>query len=532
MKRKIIALCLAWIAVVGVCFGSLPAAAFSGKEAEDALARCLLRYGAADAQTAANTLAASPGNGEEWLALALCRSEADCDLAAYGKALEQALPGLSSPTDTLRAALALSAIGENQAAAAAAEEAMGQRGIMSWIYGLLVLDSRGYESSRREEAVTALLQMQKADGGWCLSGEHGDTDVTAMTLQALAPYTHNAQVAAAVESGLARLSALQGEDGGFASYGVANAESCAQVLLALNALGIPYTDERFVQTGGDPLSALLSYRTAEGGFSHTAGGAEDPMATTQAMLALLAVQLSAPFYRFADGGSAGVLPPDFAVEIPQPEGETVENPTPTPAVAEDLLPMRQARPVKFWILLGAAGLWVLCLAVALLRRRGKRTIVSTVVLGAAALVLLWAVPIETPAEYAARQNQGEMPVTVSIHCENAGDLLGQNGLPQNGVLLPETTVYLPQGATVFDALQAAAAKAGLTVDHSGLSGQVYVRGIAGLYEFDAGELSGWMFLLNGEAVQEGCGSVEVTANDNVYWVYTADLGKDIAPPGA
>ena len=105
---------------------------------------------------------------------------------------------------------------------------------------------------------------------------------------------------------LAALSAAQCEDGGFASWGAENAESTAQVVMALCALGIdPAADERFCKEGGSAVSALLGFRLEEGSFAHV-GGTSDAMASEQGLQALEALRR---FYagedRFFDMTDAG-----------------------------------------------------------------------------------------------------------------------------------------------------------------------------------------------------------------------------------
>ena len=123
-----------------------------------------------------------------------------------------------------------------------------------------------------------------------------DPDMTAMAIQALAPYYKtNETVKAAVDKALEALSALQRNDGGFGSWGTVNSESCAQVIVALTALGIdPTADSRFVKNDLTVLDALASFYVTSGGFRHTAGGDLDGMATEQGYYALAA------YYRFAN----------------------------------------------------------------------------------------------------------------------------------------------------------------------------------------------------------------------------------------
>ena len=148
----------------------------------------------------------------------------------------------------------------------------------------------------REKLIQVILDAQLPGGGWTLSGENADTDMTAMAIQALAPYYKtNETVKAAVDKALEALSALQRNDGGFGSWGTVNSESCAQVIVALTALGIdPATDSRFVKNGSTVLGALAGFYVDGGGFKHTADGERNGMATEQGYYALAA------YYRFAN----------------------------------------------------------------------------------------------------------------------------------------------------------------------------------------------------------------------------------------
>ena len=167
------------------------------------------------------------------------------------------------------------------------------QGINGPIFTLIALDSHNYPTMgdvTREKLIQVILDAQLTDGGWNLSGENADPDMTAMAIQALAPYYKtNETVKAAVDKALEALSALQRNDGGFGSWGTVNSESCAQVIVALTALGIdPIADSRFVKNGLTVLDALASFYVTGGGFRHTAGGDRDGMATEQGYYALAA----------------------------------------------------------------------------------------------------------------------------------------------------------------------------------------------------------------------------------------------------
>lgn len=299
--------------------------------------------------------------GSEWLVIALARSGRDVPDSYYDsvvKAVQSAKGQLSDKksTEYARTILALTAIGKDPAdvggydllAGLADMDDVTYQGINGAIFALLALDSGKYDvpaaaeggtQTTRDGLVAYILAQQLSDGGWALSGTSADPDVTAMALQALAPYrTGDETVDAAVDKGVQLLSDMQLSDGGYSSWGTLNSESCAQVLIALAALGIdPVSDSRFVKNGLTVLDALLAYAVS-GGFRHTVDGEADAIATEQALCALTA------YARLLDGKTAlydmtdvlgGQMPDDA-------DNDTNEQPAKT-------------TPVVVWVVLGAAA---------------------------------------------------------------------------------------------------------------------------------------------------------------------------------
>ena len=167
------------------------------------------------------------------------------------------------------------------------------QGINGPVFALIALDSRNYQvedTTIRQQYIDNILGKQLADGGWAISGSSADPDMTAMTLQALVKYRDQAAVAAAAEKAFDRLSAMQKDNGGYASWGSVNVESIAQVIVACTAWGInPDTDSRFVKNGNSALDALLSfYIESEAKFRHVMDGTANAMATDQACYAMVA----------------------------------------------------------------------------------------------------------------------------------------------------------------------------------------------------------------------------------------------------
>lgn len=172
-------------------------------------------------------------------------------------------------------------------------DSLGKQGINGWVFALLALDARQTPvptdaKYQREDMVAAILAAQEADGGFGLSAGQSETDVTAMVLQALAPYADTCTQQ--IDRALDYLSACQTQRGDFESRGATSAEGSAQVIIALCALGIdPRTDSRFVKEGGNALDGLLLYQTVSGGFCHTQTEQDTLLATEQAGLALCAI---------------------------------------------------------------------------------------------------------------------------------------------------------------------------------------------------------------------------------------------------
>lgn len=253
--------------------------------------------------------------GGEWMVIGLARSGRTVPAGYYDNVVEYVKANADANerlhptkvTDNARVILALTAIGKdvtnvgghNLLKGLDSMDYVQTQDINGPIFTLIALDSHNYPTMgdvTREKLIQVILDAQLPGGGWNLSAENADPDMTAMAIQALAPYYKtNETVKAAVDKALEALSALQHTDGGFGSWDTVNSESCAQVIVALTALGIdPTADSRFVKNGHTVLDALAGFYVTGGGFRHTAGGERNDMATEQGYYALAA------YYRFAN----------------------------------------------------------------------------------------------------------------------------------------------------------------------------------------------------------------------------------------
>lgn len=249
----------------------------------------------------------APAYGDEWIVLDMARGNVTApptyaNYYAQVEAKVKETKGVLSAryyTEYARVVLAVTAIGRDATNVAGYDlvapltnvDQVASQGVNSVIYALLALDSGSYEADVRAQYVDKILEAQLEDGGFTYMPEDpADPDLTAMALQALAPYRTEEDVAASIDRALACLSAMQRSNGGFLSWGASSAESSAQAIIALCTLGIDLEDSRFVKEGCSLLDHLMTFQLANGGFCHTAGGAYNAMATDQALRALVAVQ--------------------------------------------------------------------------------------------------------------------------------------------------------------------------------------------------------------------------------------------------
>lgn len=123
-------------------------------------------------------------------------------------------------------------------------------------------------------------------------------------------------------------------------------------------------------------------------------------------------------------------------------------------------------------------------------------------------------------------NNGNPP-TVPSEKEEIGYATVSIRISSNEVPLRATATKLFAGETAFDVLRRVTEENGIALSYRQTEYGVYIDGIAGLYEFDRGALSGWMYRVNGHFPSYSAANYVLSANDSVEWLYTTDLGKDV-----
>lgn len=176
-------------------------------------------------------------------------------------------------------------------------DAVCEQGLNAEIYALVASNYCGYELKNEDKYLYDLIVSQTPDGAFGMDADHPDSDMTAMALQALAPYDgridgndpakRDGRAEGAIDRAVEWLSAKQLDDGSFG-----NAESTAQVMIALGCLGRdPSADGDFIKGDNSLFEGIMVFHV-DRGFCHEAGGEEDIMPTEQALMGLGAIKMA------------------------------------------------------------------------------------------------------------------------------------------------------------------------------------------------------------------------------------------------
>lgn len=103
---------------------------------------------------------------------------------------------------------------------------------------------------------------------------------------------------------------------------------------------------------------------------------------------------------------------------------------------------------------------------------------------------------------------------------------------ESTVICGEQSLTVRENSTVFTVLRDYTRQTGLEFSYTGGVKSAYITGIDGLYEFDYGNQSGWLYRVNGDfaAASVSCGSYPVHEGDRIEWLYTTDRGADVGAP--
>ena len=383
-----------------------------------------------------------------------------------------------------------------------------KQGANSNIFALIALNSKPYSSVSAEPLLAALLSAQHTDNGWGQSSV-STVDITAMAIQALAPYYgQRAAATTAVDNALAWLGAQT----------ISDVEGNVQAIVALSSLGIDamsYVDD-----------LLTYYDEASGGFRRL--GFIDLMATEQAAYALVAYDRylngSNALYDMSDAG-APIAPPDISdaeavdsaaaaltwgvIAGTNTASDNVRTNLNLPGIGENDVAIAWASDNLAYVSNNGA-----------VTRPGYAegnktvTLTATVTKGAASATVAFAITVTAQNPPSSAVSYAKISVVDP----------GATG-SQTRVYFAESQLALDDGETAFSLLQ----RTGLaivTATSSQYAG-AYVVSLNGFGEFSDGPLSGWMYKVNGVFPGYSASQFELKDGDVVEWVYTRSLGGDV-----
>ena len=307
---------------------------------------------------------------------------------------------------------------------------------------------------------------------------YADPDTTGTALTALAAYADRAAVKSFIDKAVAGLSKAQNSNG---SYG--NVNSDAMVIIGLAAVGIdPASDERFVKGGCSLADALLLYvNDGQNGFtagyiSGTQGEKAQALATEQGFRALVTLEQFAKdtskAFNIYTLSTAPVSSTD--PDNPDTPGQPAqpEQPQPGTATGSGTLPSEG----------GSTG--------------GGST-----------------------------GGSGKSWISVAVSIE-----------PGSGSAWYSGSVRVAEGATVEQALETAAAQAGLILNIKDGYLRAVIRSGVTLGQYDEGPNSGWLYKVSGKAPNVGIADYRLNGGETVTVYYTADYtkesGLDISAPAS
>ncbi len=122
--------------------------------------------------------------------------------------------------------------------------------------------------------------------------------------------------------------------------------------------------------------------------------------------------------------------------------------------------------------------------------------------------------------------------SLEVRCDDAitHELLSDEkriNLPEDGAIISKCDIQFIEGESILDILlrEMQARKIHIEFAKSPIYNSTYIKGIANLYEFDCGALSGWSYTVNGEMPLVDCSQYKVENGDSISLTYICDYAS-------
>ncbi|MBR4320571.1 MAG: DUF4430 domain-containing protein, partial [Oscillospiraceae bacterium] len=176
-------------------------------------------------------------------------------------------------------------------------------------------------------------------------------------------------------------------------------------------------------------------------------------------------------------------------------------------------------------IIGGTGL-LSCILLFIFKKRNVKNFLFIGILVALASGIVFFIKIETPDTYYQNISKENSigSVQITIRCDTLLDKADSEYIPSDGIILEMTEIPLSEGETVYDILTQTAQIYHIQMEHNS---SFYISGIHYLYEMQYGDLSGWMYRVNGELPSVGCAEYILHDGDVIEWLYSCDIGNDL-----
>ena len=162
-----------------------------------------------------------------------------------------------------------------------------------------------------------------------------------------------------------------------------------------------------------------------------------------------------------------------------------------------------------WLLVAVVAVAALLFCTLFVCKKRKKDAALALLIGSALTVFLVLSEFHSVTEYGASElpavKEGDPTVTFCIDATAA----------EKGMLFEKTTLLLYEGESVLDILKRVCETQNIRIETNG----DYVEGIDGLYEFDLGSESGWMFAVGGKRMGVSSEDYLPKDGDEIVWMY-------------
>lgn len=99
-------------------------------------------------------------------------------------------------------------------------------------------------------------------------------------------------------------------------------------------------------------------------------------------------------------------------------------------------------------------------------------------------------------------------------------------IPKDGIIFSKTVAF-KEGDSAFDILKEEMEKEKIHFEFNTITGTTskYIEGINNLYQFDCGDMSGWLYYINNQSPSVACSDYMVKAGDSIVFDYSCDFSE-------